>query len=125
MNRLIIALLFTVLALIALRPVAQAQGYTVTDLGIISGAYECTPMGINDNGWVVGISDQRRIPHYKGGLWMPPAPNASTGSLRALEPLAGWTYSWTTAVNNSGLCVGRSYAPISGNTGMGEVATFW
>src|SRR5262245_13371541 len=120
MNRLITALLFMVMAFVALRPAARAQGYTVTDLGIISGGYECFPHGMNDNGWVVGSSNQRRSSHYKGWLWTPTTSNAPTGSLRTLEPIAGASYSWATDVNNSGLCVGFSYGSITS-----EAATFW
>ena len=69
MNRLIIVLLVVLMALVTFKPVAQAQGYTVTDLGAISGAYDCIPTGINDDGWVVdalfgsGLQGPVRPPH--------------------------------------------------------------
>ncbi len=120
MKRLLTVLLMTLVALAARGSAAHAQGYTVTDLGIISGGYAAIPRGMNDSGWVVGNSNQRRISHYKGWLWIPTTPNAPTGSLRALEPLAGRTYSWTNDVNNTRLCVGYSYAPD-----VSATATFW
>src|SRR5438128_859259 len=86
LKRLIFALLVGLLALGAFTSQALAAGYTVTDLGILAGAHDCFPRGLNDNGWVVGSSTQSKIPHYKGWLWTPSTPNASTGTMRVLEP---------------------------------------
>ena len=122
--------LMALVALATLRPAAaQTNGYTVTDLGLISGATISDALGVNDNGWVVGratIPIDRSTNGYKGWLWTPNTPNAPSGTLRALQPLDGWSFSNATEVNNAGRIVGVSFSTASSSTtGTEYTATFW
>ena len=129
MKRFIPVVLMTLLALATLRPAAaQTNGYTVTDLGLISGATISDALAVNDNGWVVGRATipTGRTNEYKGWLWTPGAPNAPSGTLRPLEPLAGQSLSNANDVNNAGRIVGLSYSSAPAPTyGTGHTATFW
>jgi len=116
---------FTALVATAAQPAAaQTNGYTVTGLEQLSGATDSYARAVNDSGSVVG---EAKIPidrstHYKGWLWTPSTPNAPSGTLRPLEPFAGWVNSFASDINNSGLIVGRSTPGIYFNN---AAATFW
>ena len=127
MKRFIPVVLMTLLALASpWRATAQTNGYTVTDLGLISGATSSSALSVNDSGSVVGFSSvplTSRTSTTKGWLWTPVAPNATTGSLRTLAPLTGTglTRSLLYDVRNDGLVVGVSL----GDSGFSGLATFW
>lgn len=129
MKRFIPVVLMTLLALASLRPAAaQTNGYTVTDLGLLSGATASEAKGINDSGSVVGnatIPIDRLSNGYKGWLWTPGTPNAPSGTLRALESLAGQDRTGATDVNNAGLIVGGGSFSTSVTTSAGPTAIFW
>jgi probable HAF family extracellular repeat protein len=68
-----------------LAPLAGAQSYTVTDLGVLPGSTHCLPQKINDGGAVVGscvVANQNQA-----FLWTP------TNGMQALGTLPGDTRS--------------------------------
>ena len=117
---------FTALVATAAQPAAaQTNGYTVTDLGMLPGATASYARAVNDSGSVVGssiIPINQFTDANKGWLWTPSAPNAPSGTLRPLEPLAGWVSSAAIDINNSGLIVGTSF---TNNSDKRYAATFW
>jgi len=117
---------FTALVATAAQPAAaQTNGYTVTDLGLLSGATASFAKAVNDTGSVVGYATIPNGPNaevYKGWLWTPSTPNAPSGTLRPLEPLAGRVNSFPRDINNAGLIVGNS---VTYNSGQRHAGTFW
>ena len=118
--------LMALVALATLRPAAaQTNGYTVTDLGLLSGATASYARAVNDSGSVVGgstIPITQFTDANKGWLWTPSAPNAPSGTLRPLEPSAGWVSSAANDINNAGLIVGTSFTT---NSDKRNAATYW
>src|ERR1700726_4955261 len=87
-----------------LAPLAAAQSYTITDLGLLSGSTDCIPQKINDRGSVVGsciVANQDQA-----FLWTPDA------GMQALGSLPGYPGSVASAINNSNEVVGEA---ISGS----------
>jgi probable HAF family extracellular repeat protein len=85
---------------LVLVPLAGAQSYTVTDLGVLSDSTYCGAQAINDRGAVVGsciVANQNQ-----GFLWTP------TAGMQALGALPGDTGSIAIALNNSNEVVGES-----------------
>jgi probable HAF family extracellular repeat protein len=120
MNRLLGGLLLTGVALAPLRPAAaQTNGYHVTDLGLIAGATDSTPLAINDSRWVAGYSkvSAKRVIKYRGWLW-----NPTTGSLRTLEPFPTLFSSIAYGIDSAGVVVGSSTSNINSKY---NVATYW
>jgi probable HAF family extracellular repeat protein len=82
-------------------PLAGAQSYTVTDLGILGSGYYSRAMGLNDYGTVVGLSS---VPNadYHAFVW------TSSEGMRDLGVYAGDTNSEANGINNDGDIVGTS-----------------
>jgi probable HAF family extracellular repeat protein len=77
-------------------PLAGAQSYTVTDLGVLPGATSSNAAAINDRGDVVGNSNDHAF------LWTP------NGGMQDLGTLPGDIASYGYAINDSGTVVGVS-----------------
>jgi probable HAF family extracellular repeat protein len=88
-------------------PLAGAQSYTVTDLGVITGGDETIPAAIDNHGWVAGHAYTNSEPY--AFLWTP------TEGIRNLGTLPGGIESFALGVNDSGTVVGFSGAE-SGNS---------
>src|ERR1039458_10359337 len=85
---------------LVLVPLAGAQSYTVTDLGVLPGAISSNAAAINDYGEVVGNSNDHAF------LWTP------SGGMQDLGTLAGDTESYGYAINDSGTVVGLSQSDL-------------
>src|ERR1022692_168416 len=84
-----------------LAPLAGAQSYTITDLGLLPGTTSCDASGVNDRGDVAGVclaSDN--VP--SAFLW------TASGGMENLGTLAGADYNYAYGLNNSDLVVGYS-----------------
>jgi probable HAF family extracellular repeat protein len=88
-----------------LAPLAGAQSYTVTDLGVLGGGYFSAAGGLNDYGTVVGLSSVANFGNasYHAFTW------TKTGGMRDLGVYSGDTNSAATGINNSGDIVGTSF----------------
>jgi probable HAF family extracellular repeat protein len=101
--------IWVVTALI-LVPMAEAQSYTLTDLGTLGGGTYSYATAINDHGEVAGIA------YLSGGvyavshafLW------TAAGGMQDLGTLPGDNYSYAQGINNSGVVVGTSFSSDSG-----------
>jgi probable HAF family extracellular repeat protein len=88
--------------------VAHAQGYTMSDLGVLPGTVGGAPVAVNGVGQAVGFSDV-----YSTGLDRD-ATEWSNGSVTNLGGLPGSTNSVATAINDAGQSVG--YSQVGGAT---------
>jgi probable HAF family extracellular repeat protein len=104
---------FGVWAVVAffLVPLAGAQSYTVTDLGVLTGGDETLPAAINNDGWVAGYAYTNSGPY--AFLWTP------TGGIQNLGTLPGGIESFALGVNDSGTVVGFS------DSDAGDSAFLW
>jgi probable HAF family extracellular repeat protein len=93
---------FSSLALVAACAIwvssAQAQNYTLTDLGVLPGATESTAGAINDSGQVAGTSGETAFRYTKDGKV--PMENVAERSMKGIHRGFG--------MNGSGLVVGDS-----------------
>jgi probable HAF family extracellular repeat protein len=93
---------FSSLALVAACAIwvssAQAQNYTLTDLGVLPGATESTAGAINDSGQVAGTSGETAFRYTKEGKV--PMENVAERSMKGIHRGFG--------MNGSGLVVGDS-----------------
>ncbi len=123
---------------------ANAQGYSLTDLGPLPGGSLSYAFGINNAGQVVGLSTFSNS--LSATVWNNGTPTDlgasvgtaynsqaglnsqnnqqgvlwSGGTVAVLSPLSGSSMSFATAINNAGTVVGESY-----NGNNGQVATVW
>jgi len=91
-----------------LAPLARAQSYTVTDLGVLGGGYYSGAAGLNDYGTVVGYSSIGGG-KYHAFVW------TSSEGMRDLGVYTGDTNSEANGINNDGDIVGTSlgfYYPV-------------
>jgi probable HAF family extracellular repeat protein len=86
-------------------PLAPAQSYTVTDLGVLPGGTYSVPTAVNDLGQVVGFSVVDNQNH--AFLW------TLAGGMQDLGTLSGDTASQAEGINNSGVVVGESSSNLS------------
>lgn len=88
-----------------LAPLAGAQSYTVTDLGVLSGGDYSVAGGLNDFGTVVGSSSVANLgkASYHAFIW------TKSSGMRDLGVYSGDTNSAATGINNSGDIVGTSF----------------
>lgn len=96
---------------------AQTAGYTVTDLGTLSGASSSGAEAINDSGQVAGWSGSGpNAGDTHGFLWQ-------SGAMIDLGTLGGGDYSHAFDLNGSGQVVGESSYPLGPN-GNGPTKAF-
>jgi probable HAF family extracellular repeat protein len=91
-------------AALILAPLAQAQSYTVTDLGTLGGVASGA-MAINDQGEVVGYADQSNGAQF-GFTW------TATEGMQSLGVPSGYSESLAQSVNNLGQVAGFIYSPV-------------
>jgi len=105
---------------------AAAQGYTITDIGVLKGDNESSGFWINNFGDVVGCSDTQILGGYPcTGLvagqhafyW------SKSGGMKDLGTLSAGTVSGAIGVNDSGTVVG--YSNIKGQPATNFVAFQW
>ncbi len=90
------------------------------DLGTLGGLGS-RALDINESLEVAGTSHTGA---ESGGFWIEHAFRWSSGAMTALAPLAGFSTSWGTAINDDGVVVGHSIQRVSGSAWTWR-ATMW
>jgi probable HAF family extracellular repeat protein len=89
-------------------PLAGAQSYTVTDLGVLPGTTLCVPASINDHGEVVGFcNNDGNSTTLRAFFW------SAAGGMQDLGTLSGDVWSIAKGINNLGEVVGSSVSTSS------------
>jgi probable HAF family extracellular repeat protein len=83
-------------------PLAEAQSYTIIDLGALPGDSLSIPNGMNNQGAVVGFSEPQGSNNRHAFLW------TQAGGMQDLGTLAGDSTSIAYGINDSGEVVGYS-----------------
>jgi len=105
---------------------AEAQTYTITDIGVLKGDNESNGFWINNLGVVVGCSDTQTLQGYPC-TGLVPGQHAFTwtksGGMKDLGTLSGATVSGAIGINDSGTVVG--YSNVNGQLATNFVAVKW